>query len=191
MARRRLILVRHAPAENRDPHRWPDDSDRPLRKEGREEFIVAARGLTRFLDPPIQIVASSQRRARETAEILRHALGQPGSPSVWRELEPDAPAAPVLTRVARTKGKGDLVIAGHEPQFSLLVGLAVVGESLPIVKVVKGGAIALEFTGAVRPGGGRLLWVLTRNQLGRVKGAAKAAPVVPPKPRGRVSRPRA
>ena len=33
----RLILIRHAKAEERDPVRYPDDDLRPLRDQGRQE----------------------------------------------------------------------------------------------------------------------------------------------------------
>jgi phosphohistidine phosphatase len=42
-----LCLVRHAPAFQKDPNRWPHDNKRPLTPEGEKEFRLAVRGLAR------------------------------------------------------------------------------------------------------------------------------------------------
>ncbi|HYB77229.1 MAG TPA: hypothetical protein VEE83_00915, partial [Thermoplasmata archaeon] len=58
-----------------------------------------------------------------------------------------------------------VVIVGHEPTLAEFVGEALTGEGLSVVHLTKGGAVCLEFTNSVRPGAGRLVWLLTRKQL--------------------------
>ena len=70
----KIYLVRHAAAFERDPDRWPDDSERPLAPEGEEEFRLAARGLARVVPRVDAILSSPYRRAWRTAEILSEGL---------------------------------------------------------------------------------------------------------------------
>ena len=168
----RLILLRHAPAEHRDPGRWPNDDARPLRRSGRPEFARAARGLATLLKSRTVAASSPLVRARQTAEILGTWYRPARSVEIWKELRPDSPAAAVLDRVARSvpPSGGSVLFVGHEPLLSRLVGLALCGEAVPVIRVSKGGAIALDFSAAVVPGGGAIAWALTRTQLGRLSG---------------------
>jgi phosphohistidine phosphatase len=170
VAARRVILVRHAPAVPRDARRYPDDADRPLRADGRKEFRRAARAIARLVDGGASIATSPLARARETAEILRRALGVRVRPALWNELEPEGPVAPLLGRVSRARRRGFSILVGHEPQFSRLVGYSLFGEAVPPLKVSKGGAIRIDFPEAVKAGGGRLIWAITRSQLRTMKG---------------------
>lgn len=164
----RVVVVRHAPAEHRDPRRWRDDDQRPLRSEGREEFRAAARALAQLLSTRGRVAVSPLARALETAELLGVAWGPARRAEVWEELRPSGAAVRLLERIAATSGpRGDYVIVGHEPQLSRLVGLATTGEAIPVVQFSKGGAVALDFAERLVPGGARIGWALTRSQLRR------------------------
>ncbi len=68
----RLFLVRHAESEWNAQRRWQGRGDPPLSEHGREQAKVAAQSLSGEIDV---VVASPQRRAIETAEIISRALG--------------------------------------------------------------------------------------------------------------------
>jgi phosphohistidine phosphatase len=85
-----VYLVRHAAAFERDPDRWPDDSQRPLTPEGEEEFRLAARGLARMASRVDAILSSPYRRAWRTAEILSELDSWP-APEPLPVLEPTLP----------------------------------------------------------------------------------------------------
>lgn len=165
----RVVLLRHAPAQHRDPRKWPDDTERPLRPSGRREFGVSARGLARLLQRKGAAATSPLTRAQETNAILSERWRPAKAASIWPELEPEIPASVLLDRAARSVGaaEGPLVLVGHEPQLSRFVGLATTGEAASVVRFSKGGAIALDFESAVVPGGAKIAWALTRAQLGR------------------------
>ncbi len=164
---RRVVLVRHAPASSRDPVRWPNDDLRPLRPDGRRRFRRAAPGLAGLLTAQGVVATSPLTRAQQTAEILAERWRPAASPEVWEELRPEATMASLLERVRRAvRNDRDLVVFGHEPQFSRWVGYALTGEALSALKFSKGGAVALAFAGAPRAGAGQLRWALTRGQLG-------------------------
>ena len=158
-----LYLIRHGPAEERDPARWPDDEDRPLTADGEEETGRAARGLARQMEAVDRIVTSPARRARRTAEILREQLGRPVRLAQWPELRPDSEAAPILARAAAEGGR--LVLVGHEPTLGELVSYALTGEAGRLVRLSRAGAASLTFPSRMVPGGAQLDWLLSRGML--------------------------
>jgi phosphohistidine phosphatase len=170
----RLVVVRHGPAESRDPARWPDDDRRPLSREGRESTRAAADGIARLEAGVRTIVTSPATRARSTATIVRDALGSKPVPAEWRELEPGAAAAAVLQRLALHHAPRETVVAiGHEPQLGELVGLALTGEAVSVTRLARAGAAAVSFPKAVRPGAATLEWRLDRGALTRLGASAR------------------
>ncbi|HKV89973.1 MAG TPA: histidine phosphatase family protein [Thermoplasmata archaeon] len=164
----RLVVVRHGPSEPRDPVRWVDDDRRPLTRDGRKTTRGAADGLA-ILEPNLRtLLTSPATRARSTAEILRERLGAPKA-AEWAELAPEAPAAPLLERLARHhEPKGTVAVVGHEPQMGELIGLSLTGEAVSITRLSKAGAAAISFPKAVRAGAGTLDWRLDRRALARL-----------------------
>ena len=162
----RVVAVRHGPAEVRDPARWPDDDLRPLTRKGKAETRRAARGLATVLGSADRLVTSPADRAVNTAALIRSALSKAPDPETWEELAPGNMATPIFDRIRRsTRPRETVVLVGHEPTLAEFVGEALVGEAFSVVHLTKGGAVCLEFPNSVRPGAGRLVWLLTRKQL--------------------------
>jgi phosphohistidine phosphatase len=162
----RVIVLRHGPAESRDPSRWPDDTLRPLSAKGVIQTRRGARGLGRLVDTVGHLASSPALRATRTAELVAAELDRPRRIELWPELAPDRTAASLFARVARVaRPNHPLLLVGHEPSLTELVGLAVTGETVAFAHLAKGGAACFEFPSAVRPGAARLLWLLTRKQL--------------------------
>jgi len=162
----RIVLVRHGPAEERDPVRWPNDDRRPLTSKGRSQTRRAAKGLARVTPPVHRMASSAAERAVDTAEMVRHALDDAPKLETWPELAPGNLPQVILNRLRRSVRPGqDLLLVGHEPTLAEFVGLALVGDGVPVVHLTKGGAACLEFPHGVKPGAGRLVWLLTRKQL--------------------------
>jgi phosphohistidine phosphatase SixA len=109
-------------------------------------------------------------RARHTAELLARALDRARAPTDWEELRPGTPAVSILARLNREKARAkEVVVVGHEPTLGELVGLSLTGDAVSVVRLAKAGAAAIEFDRAAVPSGGRLAWLLTRKQLGRLE----------------------
>ena len=162
----RVVVFRHGPAEDRDPIRWPNDSRRPLTNKGRTQTRRAAKGLARVADPVHKLVSSAAERAVATAEMVQAALDDPPELETWPELSPGNLPNPIFDRLKRTVRPGqEVVLVGHDPTLAEFVGLALTGDGVPLVRLTKGGAACLEFPVGVHPGGGRLVWLLTRKQL--------------------------
>lgn len=165
-----MILFRHGPAEEADPRRWPDDAQRPLSSEGRTDIRHAARGLARLLGAVDRLASSPATRALATAEALVREL--PAAPPLerWEELAPGSAPEPAFARVAALGPRASCaVVVGHAPTLAELLGYAVVGDSVPIAHLARGGAACVGFSAEVRPGGGTVLWLLTRKQLAAVR----------------------
>lgn len=161
-----LLVVRHGPAAERDPLRYPNDADRPLTRDGRSVTRTVARRLARMCDPVRLIATSSAARARSTAEILQKEFEPAPRLDKWEELAPDSSADPVLERLANLGARSpSVVVVGHEPTLGELVGLALSGEALSVIRLTRAGAAHVTFDGSVAPGAGRLDWLLTRGQL--------------------------
>ncbi|MCI4345894.1 MAG: histidine phosphatase family protein [Thermoplasmata archaeon] len=163
-----VVLVRHGPAEKRDPSRWPDDGTRPLSREGVRETRKAARGLAKLLEHAGPIVTSPAARAFRTAEIFREAFDGAPQIHVWEELAPGSPPETVLDRLSKRRFRQPPLLVGHEPALGQLIGSALAAESVALVRLSRAGAAKLCFPAATRPGAARLEWLLTREQLERI-----------------------
>jgi len=164
----RLIVLRHGPAAERDPSRWPDDTRRPLTPEGAASTRRAAKGLARYIGHVDRILTSDATRCRVTAEIVRGALEHPPAIVTWKELAPGLLAPAIFTRLAReVRSNQQLLLVGHEPTLAEFLGVALVGEGTPFVRLGKGAAACLDFPRGIRAGAGVLRWLATRKQLAR------------------------
>jgi len=163
-----LLIIRHGPAEDRDPSRWPDDNRRPLSADGMKATRKAAKGLATLHPDVDKIITSPATRAHATAEIFREVLEVETELEVWDELEPDTPPGPILERVQRFSRRHGIALVGHEPTLGELLGLAVTGESVPITRFTKAGVAQVTFPKEPRPGAAEIDWVLTRKQLERL-----------------------
>jgi probable phosphoglycerate mutase len=68
----RLFLVRHAQSVWNAEKRWQGRGDPPLSERGRQQAKLAASAIVGVVDV---VVASPQKRARETAEVMADELG--------------------------------------------------------------------------------------------------------------------
>jgi len=167
-----VVVVRHGESELRNPVRWPNDDLRPLTRTGRSRTKQAVRGLARIVPSVDRLATSAATRATLTAEMVRGALHGPPAIETWPELAPGNFAGPLFDKVRRRTqgGKRDVLLVGHSPTLAEFVGMALTGDDLKVVDLTKAGAACLEFPAQVKPGAGRLRWLLTRKQLTDRKG---------------------
>jgi phosphohistidine phosphatase len=123
----RLILIRHADAGERDPSRWPDDTQRPITEKGRRRHRQVAKRLKRRGLVPTLLLTSPWLRAWQTAEITAHYTGGT-APLAAAALA----ASPSLDQLEQAVGRPapDAVVAlvGHEPWLGELASLLLAGE---------------------------------------------------------------
>ena len=137
-----LVIVRHGKAEPSSPD--GTDAARPLAPRG----VLQASELARVIPRSIgAIVSSPAVRAWRTASIIAEAREQ--SPAPDARLAVDEPIAPVLDLIAeRAAPAACLLLAGHNPQLSSLVGLLALGPNAPGVMMKTGQAVVLRIDAA-------------------------------------------
>ncbi len=162
----RLLIVRHAIAQDRDEARARQcaDADRPLTDKGRRRMLQAAAGIRSEVAPLQRILTSPLPRAQQTAEIL--AREYPGVPlAVTDRLSPGHSLPSLIDELAATALPGTLAIVGHEPDLSGLIALLLCGEDKAAIQLKKAGAALLDFPQRIAIGRGTLLWLLAPGQL--------------------------
>jgi phosphohistidine phosphatase len=162
---RQLWLLRHADAQ---PHGTRPDAERQLTERGRRQARVAGAAIARTEVSFGAILSSPKARARETAELALSRMDD--SQRELLELHPllaggmqAREALELLTGVAPS---GPLLLVGHEPDLSGIVGELVGGR----VDLKKGG-LAVVRLGA---GGAELVLLLRPAELAMIADVALA-----------------
>jgi phosphohistidine phosphatase len=154
-----LYLLRHADAG--DPGAWPgDDAQRPLSPKGRKQAERLAEHLARLGVRVDAVVTSPKVRAVETATPVADALGA----AVVQDgrLGQALSIGSVEELLGDHEGARRIVLVGHDPDFSELLGDLVGSEDLPMRK----GALArIDAERPLRPGSGVLRWLLPPDAL--------------------------
>lgn len=191
----RLYFLRHGQAGSREEWTGPDE-ERPLTKRGIAETQLAARGV-RWLDLGVDRVLSSPLvRAHQTAAITAQALKQevttttalaPGCTLVAlaETLAEHAPlsltpaaadGAPPAPRPSDGLPRG-VMLVGHEPDFSILIGALIGRKGSASILVKKGALCRVDLDPAVDSwrwdtthlrASATLVWLLTAKQLGQL-----------------------
>lgn len=163
----KLLVVRHAIAQDREDFAEGDDAARPLTPDGRKKMQRGAEGLKDIVPEIDRLISSSLKRAVETAEIIARVYGDLKVQKV-PELAPGTPLDSVLTWLVGLPDKETVAVVGHEPDLSGMVCALLANASEPFLEFRKGGACLLEFTGGLAPGTARLEWLLEPKHLRRV-----------------------
>jgi phosphohistidine phosphatase len=150
-----LWLLRHGEAE---PHDSRSDFDRELTDRGRAQSTAAGRALA-ALSLEFQMVFTSPKvRARDTALLACAELGV--------EVTEHAPLASgfdareALALVAAAGPEQRVLVVGHEPDFSAVVGDLTGGR----IDMKKGGVAGVRIDGAA----GELIVLLRPREIDRI-----------------------
>ena len=154
-----LYLLRHAHAG--DPEGWTgDDAARPLSSKGKgqAERLGAFLADTGFRADAI--VSSPKLRARQTAELVARHLEM--EVRLDERLGGGFDGAAVDAILADLGNPGRVVLVGHDPDFSELLG-ALVGSDRVTMK--KGALARVDVAGPVTSGAGTLRWLVPPDLL--------------------------
>lgn len=161
-----LFVVRHGIAV---PHGTPGipDSQRPLTPKGEQRMKEVARGLNRLKLDLQRVVTSPLPRARRTAEIVARELGLEDRLEDSDTLSAGAPVRAIRDWLA-SRPEERLMIVGHNPDFTELVGLLLGLSTSALPFEMKKGAIAALI--AHPTGGFDLDWYATPALIRRLAG---------------------
>lgn len=113
-----LLLLRHGKAEDSSPG---GDFSRQLEEKGHGQAQHAARILATAEMLPDLVLSSPVVRARQTAETFTAAAGMPG-PILQTWLSCGMSPETALAELTAFPDFSRLMIVGHEPDFSRLIG---------------------------------------------------------------------
>jgi phosphohistidine phosphatase len=170
----KVLLIRHAIAEDRDAASGIADDDRALTAEGIQKFKKSMRGIAELVNEPDLILTSPLARARQTCEIVNDAWSSENLfnlSMVTENLRPEA--APDLIHSEIFERLGDqsdalVAVVGHEPHLSILASWWISGRVAVGLKLKKGGAALIEFDREFAKGSGCLAWLAPPSVLRRL-----------------------
>jgi phosphohistidine phosphatase len=159
-----LYLMRHAIAA--EPGENTEDSQRPLTEKGRKKLNKIACNLEKFELEFDLILTSPYLRTRQTADVVADMLDIKKSCIVESEnLTPLGSAEKLVEEINAREAVENLLIVGHEPFLSGLIGILVAGDASLNIAMKKAGLCKLSIE---QLGYGRcatLEWLLTPAQL--------------------------
>ncbi len=165
-----LYVLRHGRAGQRGPE-YPDDSKRPLTRDGRSRIEKVAEAMEALGVRYDRLLTSPFTRALETAEIVARAQGTSATLEEARELEQGAGPEAVLRKIRREHGSDDaLLLVGHEPDLGQLVSRLLTGANDGLgIALKKGGLVKLALESLAPRSRATLEWMLTPGQMKRMR----------------------
>lgn len=158
------ILVRHGIAV--EPDEWEGaEENRPLTEKGKNRARQAAEGLAVFDCTPTHLFTSPFVRAYDTARLVRTVVCPTLKVETREELALGATPERLVGLLRTLPSDAVVICVGHEPQLGEAVSLLLCGKALSNFPLKKAGAAHLVVTDGVRPGQGRLRWLLQPMQL--------------------------
>lgn len=162
-----LIILRHGEAGNRTVA-TSNDAERALTVSGREEVEEVAECM-RSLKLRFDLIASSPlKRASETADIVARTLKQGKVLQLWDELKPESNPKALYRRLSKLKAESSVLIIGHEPYLSSMIGEMISGGAGVRLSLKKAGLAKVEVAALVPAPVGELKWLLTPRLIKKV-----------------------
>ncbi len=153
-----LYILRHGIAE--EGNAGQKDSERALTDEGRKKLREVMRVAQRADVAPALIVSSPYLRAVQTAEIAIDVLRYKGTLLQTPVLIPSSEPEPVWHEVRTHKDAPSIMLVGHEPLLSQVVGY-VLGARLLQVDMKKAALVRVDVESFGAQPRGILKWMLT------------------------------
>ena len=144
------------------------DMGRALTAAGRKEIAEVVEALDRLDVDVTRIVTSPLRRAKETAAIAAKVLKKEDVLEVWEELKPESRTRELYTRLSKLRVDSTVLIVGHEPYLSGMIGELVAGSDQSRIVLKKAGIAKVEVTSLTPKPEGVLRWLLTPRLLKKI-----------------------
>jgi phosphohistidine phosphatase len=157
-----LYILRHGKAE--DAGHGISDADRKLTKKGREEIIAIAQWMAAQELSFDLIAASPLARAQETAALVAGVLGTEKM-ATWQVLVPGGSPDEVCRETGKFPEDATVLLVGHEPLLSTLVGRIIAGNDDAGIVMTKGGLAKIRNYSFHQRPEGELHWLLTAKQM--------------------------
>jgi phosphohistidine phosphatase len=157
-----IYILRHGKAEDAGPG---GDADRQLTKKGRDECLAVAHWIASQELRFDLIAASPLARAQETAAIVADVLGAPEKMANWKVLVPGGNPDTVCRELGRHPEGFSILLVGHEPLLSSLIGRIIAGNDHAGIVMTKGALAKIRNYSFHQRPSGKLHWLLTAKQM--------------------------
>lgn len=164
-----LYFLRHGlAAELGEPGLPKDlkDADRPLTAKGKQKLWRTTEAMQAMELKFDVVISSPLLRAMQTAQIVTEAMSLRRKLILTDNLAPDGSPKALLDQInelgPRTR---NILLVGHEPYLSRLVGLLAAGNTGAAIDLKKGGLAKLELKKLRYNRCASLAWLLTPKQL--------------------------
>lgn len=159
-----LYLMRHAIAAEADGN--TEDSQRPLTEKGREKLGKIVCNLEKLGLEVDVILSSPYLRARQTAAVVAEGLNvRPKNMLETENLTPFAFSDKLVEEIKARDPVENLLLVGHEPFLSQLIGTLVAGDASLSIDMKKAGLCKLSIVQLTNGRCATLEWLLTPAQL--------------------------
>ena len=157
----KIYLIRHSNAVDPGTPGYEDDSLRPLTEKGRDKMKDIAFALKELDVRPDLIVSSPYIRAQQTAEILAKVLKYKQELAFSDALVPMGNADNIIGEINEKYSVDELVLVGHEPCLSVLIGTLTAGNPELAINLKNGGVCCLSSDDLHTERKAVLEWLLT------------------------------
>ena len=158
-----LFVLRHGDA-GRHSMMFRDDSKRSLTVDGKKEIGEITKGLESLGVEIDYIFTSPLLRSKQTAEIVFDNMKCKNQISELEELKPEGNRLQLYKKLATLKQNSSVLIVGHEPYLSELIGEAISGGSSRI-DLKKGGLARIRTISLLPKIQGELRWLMTPKHM--------------------------
>ena len=159
-----LYLMRHAIAADADEN--TQDNQRALTEKGRKKLGKIARNLEK-LDLSFDLILTSPYlRARQTADVVADEFEiRPGLVQESENLTPLGFGDKLVDEIKSREPVENLLIVGHEPFISQIIGMLLAGDSSLNIDMKKAGLCKLSIENLSYGRCATLEWLMTPAQL--------------------------
>ena len=143
--------------------------ERPLTQPGRKEIEAIAESLKGWELDFDRILTSPLRRAEETASIIARALNNQDLLEKCNELKPEGSRLELYKRLSKMDQQSSVLVVGHEPYLSIMIGDIISGNASSHIDLKKGGIARIRIVTFSPRVSGELRWLLTPKQIRKIK----------------------
>jgi phosphohistidine phosphatase len=164
----RIYLIRHSNAVDIEAADLEPDDQRPLSEKGREKMKNIALALKALGVKPNLIVSSPYVRAEQSAQILKKVLECKKDLAINESLVPLGNANNIIGEINEKYSVDELILVGHEPCLSGLIGVLVTSAPEILITLKYGGVCCLSVDDLRMQRVAAMEWLLTPKILSTI-----------------------
>jgi phosphohistidine phosphatase len=165
----RIYLIRHGNAVDTGTADFDEDAQRLLSEKGREKMKNIACALKNLGVKPNLIVSSPYVRAEQTAQILKKVLECKRDFALSDALVPLGNPGDILGEINEKYNVDELILVGHEPCLSVLIGMLISGAPDILITLKYGSVCCLSVDNLRMQRVAVMEWLLTPKILSRIR----------------------